>query len=58
MTNIVKNSDKIKYVYSGYRIAFDGARSLSFGNDYAMKVCNFYVDNNSSSHTDKCKNTF
>ena len=23
-TNIVKNSDKSKYVYSGYGIAFDG----------------------------------
>ena len=24
-TNIVQNSDKRKYVYSGYEIAFDGA---------------------------------
>ena len=29
--NIVKNSDKSKYVYNGYGIAFDGAGSWNFG---------------------------
>ena len=32
-TNIVKNSNKEKYVYSGYRIAFNGKGDWSFGND-------------------------
>ena len=26
-TNILKNSDKEKYVYSGYRVTFDSASS-------------------------------
>ena len=34
-TNIVKNSDKAKWVYSGYGIAFDGTGLGSFGNDFA-----------------------
>ena len=34
-TNIVKNSDKEKYVYSGYGIIFDSGDSLSFENDFA-----------------------
>ena len=38
-TNIVKNSNKEKYVYSGYGITFDSAGSWSF--------C---VDNSSSFH--------
>ena len=47
MTNIVKNNDKEKRVYSGYGKAFDGASSWNFG-----------VDNSSSSHADNCKNNF
>ena len=35
VTNIVKNSDKEKYVYNGYGIAIDGKGEWSFGNDYA-----------------------
>ena len=31
-TNIVKNSDKEKYVYSGYGITFDSGGSWSFDN--------------------------
>ena len=31
-TNIVKNSDKSKYVYSGYGIAFDGKGNWKFDN--------------------------
>ena len=37
-TNIVKNSDKRKYVYNGYGIAFDGKGEWSFGNSYARNV--------------------
>ena len=37
-TNIVKNSDKEKYVYSGYGIAFDGKGEWSFCNDYARNL--------------------
>ena len=47
-----KNSDKSKYVYSGYGIAFDVVRSWSFDNDFAKSVINFDIDNSSSSHTD------
>ena len=32
-TNIVKNSDKSKYVYSGYGIAFDGKGNWKFDNE-------------------------
>ena len=34
-TNMVKNSDKEKHVYSGYRIKFDSAGFWSFDNDTA-----------------------
>ena len=37
-TNIVKNSDKVKYVYSGYGIAFDGKCKCNFGNDLAKNL--------------------
>ena len=33
-TNKVKNSDKEKYIYSGYGITFDSAGSWSFDNDF------------------------
>ena len=58
MTNIAKNSDKSKYVYSGYEIAFDGIGSWSFGNDIATNVIIFGVNNSSSSHTNYRKNMF
>ena len=58
MTNIVKNNDKGKYVYSGYGIAFDGKGKWSFGNDLARNVIIFGVDNSLSSHTDNLKNDF
>ena len=35
-TNIVKNSDKEKYVYSGYGITFDSAGLWSFDNGTEM----------------------
>ena len=57
-TNIVKNNDKEKYVYSGYGIVFDGKGKWSFGNDYAGNVIIFGVDNSSSSHADNLKNNF
>ena len=57
-TNIIKNSDKEKWVYSGYRIAFDGKSSWNFCNEFARKVIIFGVDNSSSSHTDNPKNNF
>ena len=57
-TNIVKNSDKEKYVYSGYGVAFDGKCEWSFGNYYAKNVIIFCVDNSLSSHTDNLKNNF
>ena len=57
-TNIVENSDKEKYVYSGYRITFDSASSWSFGNDIGGNVIIFGVDNSSSSHSDNRKNNF
>ena len=36
--NIVRNSDKEKYVYSGYGIIFDSAGFWSFNNDVARNV--------------------
>ena len=39
-----KNSDKEKWVYSGYGITFDGAGSFNFGNDYARNVVIVGVD--------------
>ena len=57
-TNIVKSSDKEKYVYSGDGIAFDGKVEWSFGKDYARNVLMFVVDNSSSSHADNLKNNF
>ena len=56
--NIVKTSDKEKYVYSGYVITFDSAGSWSFDNDTARNVVIFDVDNISSSHSDNRKNNY
>ena len=56
MTNIVKNSDKEKYVYSGYGMAFDRKDSWSFNDDTARNVIIFGVDNSSLSHTGNLKN--
>ena len=56
-TNIIKNSDKEKYVYSGYGIKFD-ADSWSFSNGIARNIIIFSVDNSSSSHVDNRKNNF
>ena len=51
----MKNSDKEKYVYSGYGIAFDGKCSWSY---YAKNVIIFGIDSSSSSHADNQKNDF
>ena len=57
-TDIVKNNDKEKYVYSGYRIAFYVKGSWSFNDDFARNVTIFGVDNSSSPHTDNLTNNF
>ena len=57
-TNIVKNSDKEKYVYSGYEITFHSAGSWSFDDDFARNIVIFGADNSSSSHCDNRKNNF
>ena len=43
-TNIVKNSDKEKHVYSGYRTMFDSAGSWSFDNDFSRNSLIFGVN--------------
>ena len=48
-TNIVKNSDKEKWVNSGYGIVF---------HDFTWNIVIFVVGNSSSSHADNYKNTF
>ena len=58
VTSIVKNSDKEKWVYSGYGITFDDAGSWHFGNEIARNVVIFGVDKSSSSHTDNRKINF
>ena len=57
-SNIVKNSDVGKYLYSGYGIVFDGKGEWNFDNDYARNVIIFGTDNTSSSHADNLKNNF
>ena len=57
-TNMVKNSDKEKYVHSDYEIAFDGKSKWSFDNDTAGNVVIFGIDNSSWHHTDNLKNNF
>ena len=46
-TSIAEDSDKGRYVYSGYGITFDSAGSWSFNNDTARNVMIFGVDNRS-----------
>ena len=57
-TNIVKNSDKSKYMYSSCGIAFDGAGLWSRGNGFTKKFVIFGVGNGSSFHTNNLKNNF
>ena len=51
-TNIVKNNDKEKNVYSGYGTTFDGEGSWSFNDKFARNIKIFEADNSSSSHTE------
>ena len=46
------------WVYSSYRIAFDGAGSSNFGNDLVRNVIIFGINNSLSSYTDNQKNNF
>ena len=55
-TNIVKNSDNKKWVYSGYGIAFDGGELWNFGGGFARNVIIFGVDNTLSPHAENRKN--
>ena len=57
-TNIIKNSDKEKNVYSGYEITFDSRGPWRFDNGTARNSIIFGVDSNSSSHIDNRKNNF
>ena len=57
-TNVVENSDKEKYVYSGYGVTFDSGSSWSFDKDLAKNTIIFRVNNSSSSHSNNCKNNF
>ena len=41
VTNIIKNIDKKKYVYSGYGITFDGKSEWNFCNDFARNFIIF-----------------
>ena len=55
---MVKDSDKEKYVCSGYGIVFDRKSERSFNTYYARNVIIFGVENSWSSHADKLKNNF
>ena len=57
-TNVVRNSDKEKYVYSGYEITFDSRGSWIFDNEFARDVIIFGFDNSLSSNVDNRKNNF
>ena len=57
-TNIVENSDKEKWVYSGNGITFDRVGLWHFGNDFATNAIIFGADNSSLSNTDNHKNNF
>ena len=57
-TNIVKDSDKSKHVYSDDVIIFDSAGSCRFGTEIARTSVSFGTDNSSSSHTNNDKNNF
>ena len=54
-TNIVKNSDKNKYVCSGYGITFNSAGPWSFGNDFVRSVITFGANNSLWYHSDNHK---
>ena len=57
-TNVLKNSDKEKYLYGRYWIAFDSRGSRSFEDDFAKILIIIGVDDSSPSHCDNGKNNF
>ena len=57
-TNIVENSNKGKWVYSGNGITFDRLGSWHFGNDFATNEIILGANNSSLSNTDNHKNNF
>ena len=56
-TDIVKKSDKIKWVYSGYGIA-SGPGSQNFDNDFAKNAVIFCLDTSSSFDTEIVRRIF
>ena len=52
-TNVLKNSDKAKWVYFGYGIALDQADLWNFGNGFSRNIVIFGVNDSSSSHSVK-----
>ena len=57
-TNLLKNNDKEKWVYSGYGITFDAAGSWNFCYFLVRNVVILVVGNSSSSHAGNDKNNF
>ena len=57
-TNIVKNSDKENYAYSGYKNVFDSAASWNFDDDAAKNAIVFGIDNDSSPNVENRKSNF
>ena len=51
-TNIIKNNDGEKYVYSSCGLTFNEKYSRSFSDGFGRNVMIFGVDNSSVSHTD------
>ena len=56
--SMVKNSDKEKYVYSGYGVWFNRRGGWSFDNGTARNILIFGVNNILSSHADNLKTNF
>ena len=46
-----RNTDKSKFTYNGWGIAFDGRGMWDFGNSFARNVLIFGIDNTSFSCT-------
>ena len=55
---LIRNAIKSRFIYNGRGIAFDGAGSWWFGNDFARNCVIFCVDNSSPSYTNIAKNIF
>ena len=55
-TNIVKNSDKLNWIHSGYGIIFDETDWYSFSDDFTGNAMILVVDNNLSSNAKNGKN--